>query len=58
MYNEENCFSSVCVTADAYLTESKERSSAVGTQNKLASDECLVFMLIDFMRSFYWGLRL
>ena len=53
MYNEENCFSSVYETVDTYLTKSKERSSAVGTQNKLASDECLVFMRIDFMRSFY-----
>ena len=53
MYNEENCFSSVYEIVDAYITESKERSSVVGTQNKLASDECLVFMLIDFMRSFY-----
>ena len=53
MYSEENCFSSVYETVGAYLTESKKRSSAVGPQNKLASDECLVFMRIDFMRSFY-----
>ena len=58
MYNEENSLSSVYETVNAYITESKKRRSAVGTQNKLASDECLVFILIDFMRSFYWGLRL